>query len=232
MPGISSARKKSDLERGITFFETEERSCLLSHDLHRSSLLHLGENLRDDIVQGSHIATAAGVALDAAGAVHSHASSGHAHPVGQGSSDIPVATTVIFAPVTFVDATSLVIGGSKDRGAFANDFLHDGIGAHPSRFGRTSGAYRGVDGDVLTLTDQELCTLVTEINSDLGVLRSSRCINRSVLVDLHCRAVVAFLFEGFVGSEALAVTRRPGAAHKGNRGSGRQNFFMKRCVIR
>lgn len=75
-------------------------------------------------MRSAHATAARGPAVDIAGSVHANAASGHAHPVGEGCSDIFVTWSAILAAIASMDASALVVSGAEDGGAFGDHFFH------------------------------------------------------------------------------------------------------------
>lgn len=119
-------------------------------------------------MRSADTAAAGRMAMHSTRAMHSDTSTGHAHPVWEGCSDVLVATAAVLATIPTMNAASSIVSGSENRGAFVDDFFGDGVNTGTGRFGGASGAHRSIDGDGFFSTHQELGPLVTEIDPDLG----------------------------------------------------------------
>ena len=79
--------------------------------------------------------------------------------------------------------------------------------------GWTSGADRSINGDVLSSSHEDLCALISYLDSDLGVFRSGGSEDPLVLLGLHGCAAVTLFLQGLVGSKSIAFSGGSGAAY-------------------
>jgi len=162
----------------------------LRNDDDGSSFFDLGVDFGDDGVRGADAAAASWVAVDAAGAVHADAVSGHAHPVGERGSDVFIARAAVFAAVTSVDAASFIISGAEDGGALIDDFFGDGVATSWGALSRTPSADWGIDRDGFLRSNEELSALVAEVDADFRIGSGCGSVCGVVLINGRAAAVV------------------------------------------
>ena len=155
---------------------------------------HLVVNVSDDIVRSTNTPVGCRVSKDVSGAVHPDAT-GHAHPVGEWRADVFITTAAILAAVSTVNTATFIVSGAEDVGPLIDDLFLNAVSSSRSPLTSLPGAYGGIDCDFLLRADQELGTLVREIDTNRGVLRSGGTVDLFIPINFAGLGVVRTRFK-------------------------------------